>query len=156
MKSRSPMGVSGTVALALVLAGLAFYGLRPGRTEVVYDEGPVITAPDTGAAVVAFLRESGGFSPFGLRFTDSTHYVEVQFITEPGCFELLDGGDPWPTPHQQCSSSVEMVGEVGSLGINRFGRSLVGVQFKVPRACYELLVPGMAWPSGFPECRFES
>ena len=41
------MGVSGTVALVLVLAGLAFYGLRPARTEVVYDDGPVITAPDT-------------------------------------------------------------------------------------------------------------
>ncbi|MFH1329385.1 MAG: hypothetical protein ABIJ48_01805 [Actinomycetota bacterium] len=154
MKSRSPMGAGVIVALVLLAAGLALFLLRPGSTGVGYDEGPVFAPPEDGTAVVSFLRESGGISLLGLRITDSTHYAEVQFITEPGCSGLLDSGDPWPTPYPQCSSPAEMVGEVGGLGIAESGRSLVGVQIKVPRGCYERLEPGMAWPSDLPECSF--
>jgi hypothetical protein len=156
LKPRSPVGVSGIVVLVLALVGLAFLGLRPGRTEVRSDQGPVITPPDSGAAVVAFLRESGGFSLLGLRFTDSTHYVEVKFITGPGCSGLVSSGDPWPTSFPECSSPVALVGEVGGTGVTMSGDSLVGVQFEVPRACFELLAPGMAWPPDLPECHFGS
>jgi hypothetical protein len=93
------------VALVLALGGLAFYGLRPSRTEVVLDDGQVVVPQEDGAAVVDVLRESGGFSLCGLRFADSTHYVEVEFITGPGCSGLVGSGDPWPAPYPECSSS---------------------------------------------------
>ena len=153
MKTRSPMGVGGIVALVMLAAGVAFYGLRSGTAEVTVDEGPGVTPLEDGSAVVAFLRESGGFSLLGLRFADSTHYVEVLFTTEPGCSDLVAADDPWPTPYPQCSTPVEMLGTVGGLGVTTSGRSLVGVQITVPSVCYQLLTAGMAWPTNLPECR---
>jgi hypothetical protein len=152
MKQRFALGL----ALVLLLGGVAFYGLRSARTEVASSEDPVVTPPETGAAVVAFLRESGGFSLLGIRFADSTHFVEVQFITEPGCSRLVTSGDPWPTPYPQCVSPVGMAGEVRGLGITVSGNSLVGVEFEVPRACFELLAPGMAWPTSLRECSLDN
>ena len=146
------MGAGGIVALVMVIGGLAFYALRSGTAEVVVDGGPVVTPPEDGTAVVAFLRESGGFSLFGLRFADRTHLVEVQFITEPDCSRLVTSGDSWPTPYPQCVSPVPLVGEVRGLGITVSGNSLVGVEFGVRRACFDLLAPGMPWPTLLPEC----
>jgi hypothetical protein len=147
------VGIGGIVALTVLTAGLVFVVLRPGSTEVVVDDATPIAPPEDGSAVIGSLRESGGFSLFGLRITDSTHYVEVQFITEPGCSLLVDPGDPWPTPYPQCSSPVGIVGKVGGLGTTMSGDSLVGVQIKVPGYCYDLLERGMAWPPDHPECR---
>ena len=138
--------------LVVVIVGAVFYGLHGGTVGVRTDDGAVIPPPHRGAAVVAFLRESGGFSPLGVRIADSTHYVEVHFLTEPGCSSLLHSGDPWPTTHSQCSSPVTIVGTVRGLGIASSGDSLVGVEFEVPRACFELLKPGMGWPSTVPQC----
>jgi len=156
VKPKPPVGVLGIVGLILLAAAVAFVALRPGSTVVVVDDAPPIAFPEAGIAVVASLRQSGGFSPFGLRITESTHYVEVHFITEPGCSVVVDSGDPWPTPYPECSSPVEMVGEVGGLGRTMSGDSLVGVQIKVPGACYDLLERGMTWPSDHPECHSET
>jgi len=152
VKPKPPMGVGGIVALTLLAVVLVFLALRPGSTEVVVDDSEPIDPPEAGAALVAFLRQSGGFSPFGFRITDSTHYVEVLFISGPDCSTMVDSGDPWPSPYSQCSSPVRIVGEVGSLGRTVTGDSLIGVQIKVPGDCYDLLEPGMAWPSDHPEC----
>jgi len=102
------------------------------------------------------LLQSGGFSPFGIQITDSTHYVEVQFITQPVCLEMVDSGDPWPTPYPERTSPVEVVGEVGGSGRTMSGEFLVGVQIKVPGDCYDLLERGMKWPPDHPECLFET
>ncbi len=150
------MGIGGIVALVLLAGALALLVLRPGSTEVVVDDSKPIAPPEAGTAVVAFLRQSGGVSFFGLRITDSTHFVEVQFITEPGCWVMVGSGDPWPTPYPECSSPVEMVGEVGGLGTTMTGDSLVGVQIKVRGDCYDLLERGMTWPSDHPECNSET
>lgn len=145
-------GSTGIAILVLLAAGLVFFALRPGTSTIVYGDSPQITAPESGVPVVAFLREEGGFSPFGLRLVDSTHHVEVHFLTDPGCAPLLEAGESWPTAHPECTGRVDLAGKVGSLGTTMSGRSLVGVQFTVPRACYELLAPGMAWPPGLPAC----
>lgn len=150
MRRRSTTG--GIVALVLLMAALVFYGLRPGRTEVTYDAGPGVVPAEDGSPTVAFLTESGGFELLGLRFADSTHVVEVQFTTAPGCSDLLTAGGPWPVPYPECAASVEIAGTVGGLGITESGRSLVGVRIEVAGACYEALRPGMAWPTSFPEC----
>ena len=152
MKARSTFGAGGALVLVVVIVGVVFLGLHGGTVEVRTDDGPVTPPPRRGAAVVAFLRESGGFSPLGIRITDSTHYAEVQFLTEPGCSSVLRSGDPWPTTDAQCSSPVTIAGKVRSLGITASGDSLVGVEFEVPKACFELLKTGMGWPSSIPQC----
>jgi hypothetical protein len=152
MEPRSRLGVSGTVVLVGLLVGVVFYGLRSASVEVVYDDGPVVVAPETGEAVVATLRASGGFAPFGLRIVDSTHTVAIQFTTAPGCADLLAGGDPWPSPHTECSSPVDVNGQVAGLGVTQTGRSLVGVEFTVSRRCWEQLEQGMTWPPNRPQC----
>ena len=152
MTPRIGFGPAGIAILVLLAAGLGFVALPPGTTTIDFDDSPEITAPESGAPVVAFLRKDGGFSPFGFLLVDSTHHVEVHFLADPGCAPLLDSGEPWPTEHPECTSRVALVGEVGSLGRTISGRSVVGVQFTVPRACYELLRPGMAWPPDIPAC----
>jgi hypothetical protein len=152
MQARSNFGAGGILALVGVIVGMVFFGLYWSRVEVVQDKRPVIPPPESGAAVVAFVRESGGFSPLGVRIADSTHYAEVQFLTGPGCTALLHSGDPWPTGYTQCSSPVKIVGQVSGLGVTASGESLVGVELTVARACFELLKPGMDWPPTLPQC----
>jgi hypothetical protein len=155
MKVGSNLGTRGVVVLVVLVAGVvgAFaFGLHAGKVVVVQDQRPEVLPTDRSTAVVAVLRESGGRSLFGVRIAASTSYVEVRFLTEPGCSGLLREGDPWPTSLPQCSSSVKVVGKVRGLGVATSGDSLVGVEFKVPRACFELLGRGMAWPTTDPEC----
>ena len=102
--------------------------------------------------VVHALRAPGGLSLFGLQIVDPTHRVEVQFLTGPDCAAVLDPGEPWPTSYPECSSAVDVEGEVGSLGNTGTGRSLVGVIFVVSGGCYDLLERGMPWPPADPEC----
>jgi hypothetical protein len=152
MKTRSNFGAGGVAALVVVIVGAIIFGLHGGKVEVVPDTRPVIQPPQSGAAVVAFLRTSGGHSLFGLRIVDSTHLAEVQFLTGPGCSALLYSGDPWPTDHAPCASPVKVAGHVSGLGNTASGDSLVGVEFTVTRACFELLKPGMSWPPTIAEC----
>lgn len=136
------------VALIVVAASV----LRPVRSEVVSVEVPVLPVPEPGTAIVALLRESGGFSLLGIRIADTTHHVEVQFLAEPGCTGLLGDREPWPTAYPQCSAPIDIVGNVGGVGVTQSGDSLVGVEIEVPRACFEQLEPGMEWPPDLPEC----
>ncbi len=157
MTERSNLGTRGVVLLAVFVAGVVgvfSFGLRAGKVEVVNDQRPEVLPTDRGTAVVAVLRETGGWSLFGVRITDSTPHVEVRFQTEPGCSGLLRSGDPWPSAFPQCSSPVKIVGTVSGLGVTPSGDSLVGVEFDVSRACFELLDRGAAWPTNDPECTF--
>jgi hypothetical protein len=155
MKARSNLGTRGVVVLVVLVAsvvGVFWFGLHQGTVQVVNDPRPEVLPPHRGTAVIAVLGESGGRSLFGIRISDSTPYVEVRFLTEPGCSGLLRPGDPWPTSFPQCSSPVKVVGKVGALGVTTSGDSLVGVEFAVPRACFKLLARGMAWPTTDPDC----
>ena len=145
-------GVVASVAFGILIVVLAASVLRPTRSEVIFDDGPAVANPEPSRSIVALLRESGGFSLFGIRFADTTNHVEVRFLAGRDCAGLLSGRDPWPSPHTQCSAPVELVGKVGGIGIDQSGNSLVGVEFEVPRACFEQLEPGMEWPPDLPEC----
>ena len=155
MKARSNLGTRGVMVLVVLVAGVFgvfWFGLHQGTAQVVNDPRPEVLPPDSGTAVVAVLRESGGWSLFGIRIADSTPYVEVRFLAEPGCSGLLRPGDSWPTSLPQCSSPIKIVGKVGGLGVTPSGDSLVGIEFEVPRSCFELLGRGMAWPTTDPNC----
>lgn len=147
--SLGPVGVGALIVLAF---GLVFFALRAGTTTITYDDSPPVSIPTTGVPVVASLREAGGFSLLGVHFGSRKHFVEVQFMTQPGCSALLTPGDPWPPPYPECTSTVSLTGTVGGLGVTADGRSLVGVQMTVSRACFEQLERGMTWPSGLDEC----
>jgi hypothetical protein len=155
MKARSNLGTRGVVVLVVLVAsvvGALWFGLHQGTVQVTNDPRPEVLPPNRGTAVIAVLRESGGRSLFGIRITASTRYVEVRFLTEPGCSALIQPGDPWPTSFAQCSSPVKIAGKVAGLGVTPSGDSLIGVEFAVPRACFELLGRGMAWPTTDPNC----
>ena len=155
MKARSNLGTRAVVVLVVLVAGVVgalWFGLHQGTVQVVNDPRPEVPPPHRGTAVIAVLRESGGWSLFGIRIADSTPRVEVRFLAEPGCSGLLRPGDSWPTSFPQCPSPVKIVGKVGALGVTPSGDSLIGVEFEVPRAYFELLGRGMAWPTTDPSC----
>ena len=155
MKTRSNLGTRGVVVLVVLVASVVvalWFGLHQGTVQVVNDPRTEVLPPPRGTAVIAVLRESGGRSLFGIRIADSTTYVEVRFLTEPGCSGLLRPGDPWPTSFAQCSSPVKIVGKVRGLGVTTSGDSLIGVEFEVSRSCFESLGRGMAWPTTDPHC----
>jgi hypothetical protein len=147
-----PMHAGGIVVLVLLVVGAVVLALHPGTTEVAVDDSPPVEPPADGTAVIASLRAPGGFSLFGMQIIDPTHTIEVVFLTGPGCSAVLASGDPWPTPHPECASKVDVAGEVGSLGVTATGESLVGVTFTLSGGCYRLLEHGMAWPPDLPEC----
>lgn len=140
------------MVVVAVVVGVVILGANGGTRQVVIDPHPVIPPPESGAGVVAALRQSGGRSLFGIRISDSKHYVEVEFLTGPGCSGRLRSGDVWPTGYAQCSSQVRVVGRVSGTGITASGASIVGVEFEVARSCFKLLKPGMGWPPALPEC----
>jgi hypothetical protein len=150
--TRKPMHVGSIAVLALLVAGAVVLALRPGTTQVSVDDSPPVEPPADGTAVVATLRAPGGLALFGMQIIDPTHTIEVVFLAGPGCSALLTSGDPWPTPHPECASKVDVTGEVGSLGVTDTGRSLVGVTFTLSGGCYGLLERGVGWPPDFPEC----
>lgn len=138
--------------LVVALGAFAFIGLRGTRTEIFVSDDPEVTVAQDGTAVVDVLRESGGFSLLGLHFTDSTHSVEVKFITAPGCSGRVETGDPWPAPLDECAGPTGLAGAIGGTGVTITGDSVIGVVFEVPRGCFKRLSRGMPWPTEFPEC----
>lgn len=144
--------ITGSLIMILALVALGFLVLGEGSAEVSSSDEPEVQAPTDGGAVVARLRSEGGFAPFGLRIVDSTHYVEVRFLTDPGCSALVGSGDPWPTTRVECRGPEGLEGTVAGLGVDRTGASIVGVEFEVSRDCFASLDPGTPWPSGSPEC----
>jgi hypothetical protein len=140
------------IAIGLAVVGLVVLALRPGSAVTVVDDTPVPDPPDDGTAIVTQLRAPGGFAPFGLQIIDPTHRVTVQFLSGPDCASLVESGDPWPTPHAECTGPDGITGAVAGLGITQTGASLVGVSITVGRDCYEQVEVGTAWPPGVEEC----
>ena len=103
-------------------------------------------------SIVTGLRAPGGLAPFGFQIIDPTHRVTVQFVSGPGCADLLESGDPWPTPHPECTGGDGVAGEVAGLGITPDGTSRIGVSIVVDRPCYEQVEVGTAWPTDFEAC----
>lgn len=151
MARRSDQGIWVGIGL-LAVAALGVLLLRPGSTETRVLNEPSVVPDPSGQPVIAALRSSGGFAPFGLRIVDETRYVEVRFTTEPGCSAQLEPGDPWPTELDGCRGPFGVEGVVGGLGVSADGLSIVGVEFTVPGACYDTLQVGTPWPSAHIEC----
>jgi hypothetical protein len=149
------LGVMGGIALVVVIGVLA---LGPGSTETeVFPDVTLGDPSDLGAsgaspAVVVGKHKSGGTSLFGLRFGRETYRLSVQFFTSPGCWPLVDFGDRWPAPFDECLSDVAVEGQVTGLGNAPTGESIVAVDVEVVRDCFDGVTAGASWPPDTPAC----
>ena len=153
MRRETNAGV--VVAGILVVGAVLVLALRSTSTEItVFDPvtlgDPQDAEPDE--ALVIGKRESGGFSILGLQFGHVTYRMSVQFFAPPGCFALVESGDPWPTPFEECTSAVPITGNVAGQGITATGESIIAVELEVPGQCYEAVARGDSWPSTSPAC----
>jgi hypothetical protein len=138
----------------LVIAAALGLGLRPGSTETVFLSEVPLPDPvdDPAAAVVVGMYETGGFSLFGLQIGAVTHTVTVSFHAAPGCFDHASFGDPWPTPFEECSSTVTIEGIISGGGTEYTGDTIVSVDVEVPDDCYDTVNRGDPWPFSAAEC----
>lgn len=148
--SRRPAAGVAPIATLVVVGAALWFGAHVGHAA--RDQHPEVLPRRRDTAVVAGLRETGGWSLFGVRITGSTAHVEVRLLADPGCAERLRSGDPWPAHVPQCASPVSTVGTVSGLGVTLSGESLVGVDFDVSQACFRLLELGAAWPTTDRNC----
>ena len=147
-------GLGGLVLVAVV--GVA--ALAPNSTEtqvfpsVTIGDPPAPGTPEASTGVVVGKRTSGGTSLLGLHFGRQTYRVSVQFFAPPGCWQLIDYGDRWPTSADECASDVDVDGEVTGLGNAPTGESIVLVDVDVVRDCFEAVTAGVAWPTDLSAC----
>jgi hypothetical protein len=151
--SRESIGAA--ILGTLVVGALIVVALAPGTTTI--EIRPFIELDDVessgpSAAIVIANHESGGSSIFGFTIRRTSHFVSVQFFDEPGCHAVVDAGEPWPTPYEECTSAMPVSGEISLTGITATGQSIIGVEFEVSGTCYETVTPGDSWPTSAPEC----
>ena len=146
---------SGVIVGVLVVGALIVFALRSVSTETEVLTPVTLGDPqDAGpaAAVVIGKHQSGGISILGLRFGRTTYRMSVSFFAAPGCIGLVDFGDRWPTPFEECFSSVPITGEVSGGGSASTGESIISVDVEVPEDCYEAVARGESWPPAAPAC----
>ncbi len=146
----------GVILGVLVVGALVMFALQSTSTET--EVLPSVTLGDPQdveptAAVITEKHESGGFSILGLRFGRTTYRLSVQIFDAPGCFEVVSFGEPWPTPFQDCTSSVSITGEISGIGTTARGAStIIEVNVEVPEDCYQAVALGETWPPAAPAC----
>jgi len=159
VRSDSPVlkALSGVLgAVLLVVVGVL--ALAPGSIETEVFPGVTLgDPPDAGtteasSAVVVGKNTSGGTSWFGLPFGRSTFRIRVQFYTSAECSALLDAGERWPVPYDECPSPVGIEGEVAGQGIAPTGHSIVAVDVEVTRECSDAVSAGDPWPTPADVC----
>ena len=144
------------VIVAVIVVGAL--ALLAGRSTYIETEVlPSVTLGDPqdvepNAAVITGKHQTGGFSIAGLRFGHTTYRISVQFFAGPGCHELVDHGEPWPTPYQDCASAVPITGSISGLGNTGTGESIIGVDVEVAEDCYKAVALGENWPPPAPPC----
>ena len=145
---------TGVIVGVLMVGALIVFALRSVSTETEVLPPVTLGDPQDGpaAAVVVGKHQSGGISILGLRFGRTTYRMSVQFFTAPGCIELVRFGDRWPTPFEECSSTVPIRGEISGGGTAATGESIINVDVEVPEDCYESVARGESWPPAAPAC----
>ena len=153
------VGVLGGVVLVVVVG---VFVLGPGSTKievfpaVTLGDPPGLGTSEASPAVVIAKNKSGGTSLFGLQFGSETYRVRVQFYTSSGCWPRIDSGDQWPAPFDECSSDVEVEGEVAGLGNAWTGHSIVAVDVDVGHECFDAVSAGDSWPLDTRACLDDS
>ena len=91
------------------------------------------------SAIVIRRFESGGFSLLGIQFGSVDHTVTVQFYAEPGCFEEVAAGEPWPPATAGCETPGGVKGVVSGGGTAPTGESIIFVDVAVTADCYDFI-----------------
>jgi hypothetical protein len=133
--------------IVIALAALVLV-VRPTttETEVILPASLPDPSEESPDAVVIGLRQSGGFSVFGITFGDVTHTAMLQFYIPAGCHDLVTIGEPLPPPFTECAGPGGIEGTVSGGGITAGGESIVTVEIIVTEDCYRSIVPGDRWP----------
>lgn len=118
----------------LAIGGLAVVALGGPYTETSVTNGDAQDM-EPEVAIITEKSRSGGTSIFGLHLGHRTHRASVRFVAAPGCFELVDFGDRWPAPFEECSSPDAITGEISGGGIAATGRSIIEVEVEVSAEC---------------------
>jgi len=140
----------------VAVVGVLMVGSGSTETEV-FPEVTLGDPPDLGTsgpsqAIVIAKNTTKGTVLFGLPFGRTTYRLRVQFYTSPGCWPQIDFGDRWPAPFDECSSDIEVEGEVSGLGTAPTGHSIVGVDVEVPHECFDAVSAGDSWPTDITAC----
>jgi hypothetical protein len=147
------LGVAGVVVV-LVVGVLVVVALGPGSTTIVVHppiEFDDVESAGPSAAIVISKHETGGSWIPGFTI-GRTSLVRVQFFDEPGCLEAVSSSQDWPTPHEECTSTVLVRGQATRVGRAATGRSIISVDVEVSNSCYDTVMPGDSWPTSAPEC----
>jgi len=153
--SRSPStAVIALVAIAAVaaLAG----GLLGGRQEMQLTETHPFVPEDhpVAEAVVVTKLRHGGFSAFGLSFSQPEHHVRVAFTVPSSC--EVGNAEQWPTADQDCAGPARLSGQVAGGGRAATGDTIVLVDVQVESACYDATELGRIWPLRTAACKAPS
>ena len=144
----------GAVLGGLLLVGAALViSLAGTRTETSVSP-TALNAEDLefDDVLITGKSQSGGTSIFGMHFGKTMYYAHVLLIAGPGCFELVENGNPWPAPFEECSSPVAITGQISGGGVAATGDSLIEVAVAVDASCYAETVGGELWPPNEVDC----
>ncbi len=144
--------MAGAVLAVLAVGALAILASLGAYTETSVSPQGELQEPESGEAFITGRSRSGGTSIFGIHLGRTTYLVNISFLSDPGCFEQVDFGDPWPTPLAGCTSTLVITGEIVGGGFTATGESLVQVATEVSGECFEAAEIGDPWPSEDPRC----
>ncbi len=144
--------VAGTVLAVLGIGALVILASLGTYTETSALPQGELPEPGSEGAFITGKSRSGGTSIVGFHFGRTTHLVNVSFLSDPGCFEQVDVGDPWPTPLAGCTSPLMIAGEIVGGGFAATGESLVQVATEVSGECFAAVETGDPWPPDDPRC----
>ena len=145
------------VVVGVAIIMVAFTALRSGTTEtgelraVTLGDPQDLGPSGTPAAVVVGKNQSGGRSILWMEFGQRNR-LSVQFYAPHGCADLIDFGEQWPAPFNECTSSVPVTGAISGLGTAATGESIVAVDVEVTLDCFDEVTTGSFWPPEVATC----
>ena len=145
------------MASVAIIIVVALPALRPSSTETGELRAVTLGDPqDLGtsgnpAAVVIGKNQSGGRSLLGIEFGQRNR-LSVQFYAPQGCSDLIDFGEQWPAPYNECTSAVPVTGAISGLGTAATGESIVTVDVEVTQDCFDDVTIGSPWPPAVATC----
>jgi hypothetical protein len=146
------------IGVISVIVAAAFLALGSGTTETHIS--PAVTLPDpavlgpseTTSALVVAKRQFGGTAILGFTFGKESYRVSAQFYAAAGCLPLVESGDMWPTPFDECATGIDLAGEISGLGLAATGESIMLVDIEVLEDCFDIVPIESAWPTDLPAC----
>ena len=141
------------VLVVVVIAAVGVGAL--GQTRTVSESAGAGRIPDPAgdgsAGVIMELRESGGFSLFGVTLGSRSYEAFVGFVAPAECVSQDETGHEALRSDGVCAD-LPARGEVSGNGTTADGLNLVIVTVDISKRCYEALAAGETWPVSTKVC----